>query len=44
MTQDALESPWPRLEIRLEPSQELLNRAHAGWERFIASLEETADD
>ncbi|MFJ9338309.1 hypothetical protein ACIRP0_03320 [Streptomyces sp. NPDC101733] len=28
----------------LEPSQELLDRARAGWERFLASLEEHGDD
>ncbi|MFF9977584.1 hypothetical protein [Streptomyces erythrochromogenes] len=25
-------------------SQELLDRAHAGWERFASSLEEPSDD
>lgn len=45
--QDAYEdpdSPWSRCVGGPEPSPELLDRAHAGWERFISSVPEPSDD
>lgn len=46
MTLDAHEppdSPWPTLEGSPELSQELLDRARVGWERFISSIRESSD-
>lgn len=40
MTQAAQDDPWPRTE----PSQELLDRARAGWERFLETFEELPDE
>ncbi|WP_329099071.1 hypothetical protein [Streptomyces sp. NBC_01439] len=34
----------PRPSQRPGPSQELLDRARVGWERFVASLPEPSDD
>ncbi|MFE1412689.1 hypothetical protein ACIGFK_33225 [Streptomyces sp. NPDC085524] len=45
MTLDACEAPddpWSHLQPG--PSQELIDRAHVGWQRFIASIEEPSDD
>ncbi|MGP3687729.1 hypothetical protein ACTVZO_24075 [Streptomyces sp. IBSNAI002] len=35
---DIPDTPWP------EPSQDLLERALNGWERFASSLQEASDD
>ncbi|WP_326588049.1 hypothetical protein [Streptomyces sp. NBC_01294] len=35
-------SPWP--SQRPELSQELLDRARVGWERFVSSIQEPSDD
>ncbi|MGZ9933335.1 hypothetical protein ACXNSR_26065 [Streptomyces sp. NC-S4] len=44
-TTDAHEAPaGPRLSQQHEPSEELLDRARVGWERFVASLQEPSDD
>lgn len=37
-----LASPWP--SPRPELSQELLDRALVGWERFVSSIQEPSDD
>ncbi|MEU8779275.1 hypothetical protein [Streptomyces sp. NPDC048606] len=37
-------APTPDKEIFPPPSQTLLDRAHAGWERFLASMEEAPDE
>lgn len=38
-----LDSPHLELETIPALSQDLLDRARIGWERFVASLEETSD-
>lgn len=40
----AQENPWPRPERRFELSQELLDRAHVGWELFLDTFEGAFDD
>ncbi|MFF3861046.1 hypothetical protein [Streptomyces sp. NPDC002209] len=42
--QAAQEAPWPRSEARTSPSQELLDRARVGWERFLDSFEAASDE
>ncbi len=39
---EAPASPW--LSQGPELSQELLDRARVGWERFVSSLQEPSDD
>ncbi|MEU3311793.1 hypothetical protein ABZ743_03900 [Streptomyces sp. NPDC006662] len=41
---DTGDAPWPRPVAQAEPSKELLNRAHAGWERFLDTFEEASDE
>ncbi|MCX5612252.1 MULTISPECIES: hypothetical protein [unclassified Streptomyces] len=38
------DGPWRCVEARPELSQELLDRALVGWERFLASVREPTDD
>ncbi|WP_165364982.1 hypothetical protein [Streptomyces sp. C] len=42
--QHASDMPWPRPEPVLAPSQDLLDRAHSGWQRFLDSFEEPAHE
>ncbi|MFG2876772.1 hypothetical protein ACGFYU_17570 [Streptomyces sp. NPDC048337] len=37
------DGPWPIPWGRSELSQELLDRALAGWERFVSSIQEPSD-
>ncbi|MCX5378104.1 hypothetical protein [Streptomyces sp. NBC_00091] len=41
---DTSADPWLGLEAAFAPSQDLLARARAGWQRFTDSLEEPCDD
>ncbi|MEU8432144.1 hypothetical protein AB0F18_04415 [Streptomyces sp. NPDC029216] len=45
-TRDALVSDfsWPQPGAAPTPSQELLDRARFGWERFLDSMEKTPDE
>ncbi|MFD8149064.1 hypothetical protein [Streptomyces sp. NPDC059708] len=36
--------PAIRVAATAEPSTELLDRAHAGWERFVRTFEGASDD
>ncbi|MFE5537383.1 hypothetical protein [Streptomyces sp. NPDC056492] len=38
------DDPWPRPEARTSPSQELLDRARGGWERFLDTFEAASDE
>ncbi|MEU9717587.1 hypothetical protein [Streptomyces sp. NPDC047976] len=38
------DGPLPGLEGIPAPSEELLERAHAGWERFLDTFEEVPDE
>lgn len=42
----AHEDPWPRPEASPSPSpsQELLDRAQVGWERFLGTFEAASDE
>ncbi|MCX4691039.1 hypothetical protein [Streptomyces sp. NBC_01408] len=42
-THEAPDSPWLSLEVGPELSQELLDRALVGWERFLSSIQEPTD-
>ncbi|MGE7389231.1 hypothetical protein ACQKM2_27545 [Streptomyces sp. NPDC004126] len=42
--QTAQDEPWPRPEADTGPSQELLDRALAGWERFLNTFEGASDE
>ncbi len=39
---EAPAGPWPTQWAEL--SQELLDRARVGWERFVSSIQEPSDD
>ncbi|MFD8980287.1 hypothetical protein [Streptomyces sp. NPDC059564] len=41
---EALDRLSPGQEAGLGLSQELIDRARIGWERFVASIEEASDD
>ncbi len=41
-TPEAPAAPWPTQWPEL--SQELLDRARVGWERFVSSIQEPSDD
>ncbi|MGP3685578.1 hypothetical protein ACTVZO_12830 [Streptomyces sp. IBSNAI002] len=41
---DPPDSPWPSPHVSSGLSQELLDRALVGWERFLSSVEEDSDD
>ncbi|MCX5378677.1 hypothetical protein [Streptomyces sp. NBC_00091] len=41
---DTPDGPVPRAAPVPVPSADLLARARAGWERFVASLEEASDE
>ncbi|GAA3381282.1 MULTISPECIES: hypothetical protein [Streptomyces] len=41
---DTSGDPWLGLEASFTPTQELLDRARSGWQRFTASFEEPCDD
>ncbi|MEV0412079.1 hypothetical protein AB0I68_15085 [Streptomyces sp. NPDC050448] len=40
----AQDDPWPEPEARTGPSQELLDRARVGWERFLDTFEAASDE
>ncbi|MFE3761954.1 hypothetical protein ACFXPI_09355 [Streptomyces sp. NPDC059104] len=44
MNQATQDDPWPKPEAGTEPSQDLLDRARTGWERFLGTFEEAPDE
>ncbi|EFL17253.1 predicted protein [Streptomyces sp. C] len=38
------DNPWSRAQTTSSPSAELLDRAHAGWERFLVTFEGAPDE
>ncbi|MFD4243934.1 hypothetical protein ACFWP3_20370 [Streptomyces sp. NPDC058525] len=40
---DIPDGPWPRPEAVPEPSQDLLDRALVGWERFLHAAHQGAE-
>lgn len=41
---DSWDKPLPRVRAIEQPSVELLDRALAGWERFLATFEGVSDE
>ncbi|MFG2879638.1 hypothetical protein ACGFYU_32285 [Streptomyces sp. NPDC048337] len=41
---DIADTPSVRVAALVEPSADLLDRAHVGWEHFLSTQEESSDD